>query len=610
MKYRKDIQILRGIAVLLVVLFHLQIGGIESGFLGVDIFFVISGFLMAILYKHDEKSKFFKRRAKRLLPTYYTIILLTLLVSVIYTIPNEYNQVAEQSIYATVFSSNIGFWMQNSYFSKADFNPLLHLWSLGVEIQFYLIVPILYWFFKKSKLFLPLILLLSLLVCFYFVGISAKTSFFMMPTRLWEFLLGYGVALYFTNNGNIRNSSFSWVGLIAMVFLIAIPFFEIDGKSLEIVHGHPGLFALLVSLMTAVILLAGIPAIVEKSKIGTSFAILGKYSYSIYLVHFPIIVLFLYSPFSGTILKTDSYLQTISLIVIIAISSILMYRLVESPTRHSKKFGRYILIMVSLIMIIILLGTKIQSLKYSDEENKIFNASKDRGVFRCGKLIRVMNPSAISCNLTTEINKPTKNIFLIGNSHADSIKSAFVSVAKQFNVGVSFSITNKTMIRGGISPERIIKESLAHKIDTIVLHYSPHSIKIDTIKKLTKLATKNNIEVSFIMPVPVWKNHIPKVMYNHLEHNETLPSQTQDDYKKANEKFYKELQEVENILVYRVDDILCQPYCKFENLGIPYYFDTGHLTLTGSASLSQVFKAVVEDTMATPSSKEKLATIN
>lgn len=179
MTYRKDIQILRGIAVLLVVLYHLQVSFIKSGFLGVDVFFVISGFLMAILYDLNDKKKFFFRRGKRLLPTYYMIILLTLAVSIFITIPNEFYQVVKQSIYATFFSSNIGFWMQNSYFNKSNFNPLLHLWSLGVEIQFYLIVPLLYWIFQKSKILLPLVLLLSILACFFMVGVSPKTSFFI-----------------------------------------------------------------------------------------------------------------------------------------------------------------------------------------------------------------------------------------------------------------------------------------------------------------------------------------------------------------------------------------------------------------------------------------------
>jgi len=129
MRYRKDIQILRGIAVLLVVLYHLGIGGFNSGFLGVDVFFVISGFLMAVLYDQNKKMEFFKKRSLRLLPAYFVTIAATVVASILIVTPNEYNQVVEQSVYADLFASNIGYWMQNSYFSRSEFNPLLHLWS-------------------------------------------------------------------------------------------------------------------------------------------------------------------------------------------------------------------------------------------------------------------------------------------------------------------------------------------------------------------------------------------------------------------------------------------------------------------------------------------------
>ena len=137
MNYRNDIQMLRGVAVAFVVLFHLEIAGLASGFLGVEVFFVISGFLMAILYKEGEIKKFFQRRANRLLPAYFVTVILTLLLSIIFILPPELKQVSEQSIFSLFFANNFGFWMQNSYFSKTEFNPLLHLWSLGVEIQFY-----------------------------------------------------------------------------------------------------------------------------------------------------------------------------------------------------------------------------------------------------------------------------------------------------------------------------------------------------------------------------------------------------------------------------------------------------------------------------------------
>jgi len=122
LRYRADIQILRGIAVTLVVLFHLDLANIKSGFLGVDVFFVISGFLMALLYEPHAKAEFFKRRIRRLLPLYFFVVFVTVVVSIFVVTTNEYRQVAHQVWYSLIFSSNIGFWIQNSYFSKADFN--------------------------------------------------------------------------------------------------------------------------------------------------------------------------------------------------------------------------------------------------------------------------------------------------------------------------------------------------------------------------------------------------------------------------------------------------------------------------------------------------------
>lgn len=609
MTYRKDIQILRGVAVLLVVLFHLQVSFVKSGFLGVDIFFVISGFLMVILYDPNNKREFFVRRSKRLLPTYIVVILLTLLISIFITVPNEYYQVVKQAAYATFFSSNIGFWMESSYFSKSHFNPLLHLWSLGVEIQFYLIVPLLYWIFQKTKIFLPLVLLLSLLACFFIVGISPKTSFFMIPLRLWEFLIGYGIAAHFTNNGNIRYSSFGWLSVIAILFLIAVPTFNLDGESLGFISGHPGINAFLVSLATAAILAVGIPKYIERSKIGSSLAMLGKYSYSIYLVHFPVIVLFLYQPFSGTILKTNGIGQTMIILSIIIVLSIMMYHLVENPARHTKKIIRYVLIAPLLVLIFIFAGYSFQQSKYSKQELLIFNASKDRAPYRCGKMVRIFDPTSISCRITDKLQEPVQKILLVGNSHADSIKSTFASVANELNVDVYFIVQNNPLMQGGLKPGRIIDEAVATGVSSIVIHYSPDALNVSVrkaIRKLVQLSEKKKIAVSFIMPVPVWEKHIPKAIFSHYKYDEPLPIQSRLEYKNFNKEIYSSLINISktNFLIYAVEDIFCSQGCQiFNSDGKPYYFDDEHLTLTGSDLLRPLFYKIITETTALAKNK-------
>lgn len=189
--YRGDIQIFRALAVSLVLLFHLGIPGFNSGFLGVDIFFVISGYLMQKLHRSDHGfAGFYARRARRLLPAYFATVLATGIAAFFITLPMDFAQVTEQMLFSVPFSSNIGFWLHNSYFHKAHFNPLLHLWSLGVEIQFYLLFPIIALICRDRRWLLILILLGSLALCLGLVMISPKTAFFMMPARLWQFALG------------------------------------------------------------------------------------------------------------------------------------------------------------------------------------------------------------------------------------------------------------------------------------------------------------------------------------------------------------------------------------------------------------------------------------
>jgi peptidoglycan/LPS O-acetylase OafA/YrhL len=138
--YRQDIQILRGVSILLVVFYHLRIPGFKNGFVGVDIFFVISGYLMAQLYYPDRKFDFFIRRAKRLMPAYLSTIFLTILIGFLTLIPSDFKQLLDQTKASLFLIPNLYFWSQDSYFTGTQFNPLLNLWSLGVEFQFYLIL--------------------------------------------------------------------------------------------------------------------------------------------------------------------------------------------------------------------------------------------------------------------------------------------------------------------------------------------------------------------------------------------------------------------------------------------------------------------------------------
>jgi peptidoglycan/LPS O-acetylase OafA/YrhL len=617
LSYRKDIQILRGIAVLLVVLFHLEIGGFQSGFLGVDVFFVISGYLMAQLYNPKEKKKFFKRRILRLLPTYFTITLLTIIVALFITTPNEFRQLIPQAIHASTFTSNIGFWLQNSYFSKTDFNPLLHLWSLGVEIQFYLIIPILFFLFTLNRYALLLIIVTTLILSSIVLGISPKTSFFMMPLRIWEFLIGYAVVYYFSEPPK-GSSKTILLGTLALIFLLFIPLLPIEKESSSYLYGHPGLYALLISLATATILRFGIHQQIELSKIGKILETLGQYSYSIYLVHFPIIVLYLYQPFSGTILHSNSMTDTFILLILITLSSILSYHLFEKGLTKFKYIKSILIVLPILIVLTAIVGAKIQKSLFTEEEQKITSTYKDRDTYRCGKLSRILNPTALTCNLTQLNSEEIKQkILFLGDSHADSIKRVFSEEAKKLQSELYFFVPNEMLILQELSPEKVIKEALDKEIDTIVIHYSRVIKKhLSRIATLIKLAEEKSILVIYLMDIPRWERDIPKALWYNLHEGKALPKQSLADYHKVQEKEYEYLLKYESkyFKIYQTADVFCKESCPLrkdtdtdcyhlgacqdscslrDNMGKPLYFDSGHLTITGSRYLTKRLKSII-----------------
>jgi len=598
MIFRRDIQVLRGISVLLVVLYHLDLGWIKSGFLGVDVFFVISGFLMFLLYDRNDKRKFFERRAKRLLPAYLVTILISLIAAAVITAPLEFKQVAEQSAFGIFFSSNIGFWLQNSYFSRSEFNLLLHLWSLGVEIQFYLIVPLLFWVFSRIRYSLFIILLGSLLGCFLLVELSASTAFFMMPARLWEFLMGYAVAAYMTKKGAPIEHRFTGLGLAGLIVMLGIPLMPVDGEAKSFIFGHPGLNALGVTLATSAVLAFGLPAYLERTRLFKILERLGTYSYSIYLVHFPVIVLYLYEPFSGTILKTDSVTDTFILSVLITGLSFLMYRFVESPTRKTNGMALKFVTASLVIAVCGVFGFQYQKVIHSDQEMRIFNAWEDRAPFRCGKSARFIRPFEISCELNKMPEPSGHRVLLVGNSHADAIKQTFVSVAQKSATEVHFMAHNNALMQGGAGPGTIIELALNKKIDFIVLHQSQLVIEPELIQRLIQLADIQNIPVSMIMPIPTWDRHILEALYANARLGLELPSQSLTDYHESVRNIREPLASIESngFDFYEVGDVFCQPDCKITNEeGNPLYFDSHHLTITGSQYLEATFSRVIEN---------------
>ncbi|PWF46642.1 acyltransferase family protein [Massilia glaciei] len=596
MAYRKDIQVLRGVAVALVVLFHLGVGGFEGGFLGVDVFFVISGYLMATIYDPLRKRDFFIRRATRLLPAYFAVIGATLAAALFVTIPNEHAQIATQAWFAVPFASNIGFWMDESYFDKSLLRPLLHLWSLGVEIQFYAAVPLLAWIFHKARGGFTLILLGSALLCFIALGSSPKTAFYWMPCRLWEFLLGYGVAKFVYRPAPAAARR-RWLGAAALLALACIALAAPGSGGLGFRAGHPGLGALLIAIACATVLACGLPAPLERSGAATVFERLGRYSYSIYLAHFPVIVLFLYQPFAGTVLKAGSAPQLAALALLVAAASALLYRCVELPLRTAGRATPRLALFSALAVLGIAVGGGLaQKALTPERELRVLDAYADRGVFRCGKLNNLLAPRARSCELTRPIARPSHRLLLVGNSHADAIKDGLAAAAQARNASLRLIAENNPLFSNGMDPEAVLAEARAHAVDTIVLHFSP---RVDfKLEQVLALARRDGVRVALIMPVPTWPAHIPQALWDAMQGRAAPPVQHLEDYLAFNADLIGLLGRIDDdgLRVYHSGAVLCDRACRYLSAdGRPFYYDSNHLTLTGSAQLRGLFARLVAD---------------
>src|SRR5262245_38141456 len=186
-EFRRDIEIARGGAILGVFFYHLLPVSLPAGFLGVDIFFVLSGYLMSAVYRPGAPGalrEYLLRRGRRILPAYFTTIVAVLLVSLVVTLPHEFADVVRHAEFSAFLIPNIGVWLDGSYFDKAAFRPALHLWSLGVELQFYIVAPLIAYLVRRRPLALAALALASLAACLVVVEIRPRYAFFLTPFRL------------------------------------------------------------------------------------------------------------------------------------------------------------------------------------------------------------------------------------------------------------------------------------------------------------------------------------------------------------------------------------------------------------------------------------------
>ncbi len=348
MDYRREIDGLRALAVVPVILFHAGFRAFSGGFVGVDVFFVISGYLITSLILAERAqgrfslARFYERRARRILPALFVVMAVCIPVAWLCLLPSDMKAFSESLVAVSLFASNVLFYSESGYFAPdAELKPLLHTWSLAVEEQFYVLFPLFLlaaWQLGRrwAIALLAIVALLSLALAQWGAFNSPAATFLLLPSRVWELLTGALVAFYWQSRHSLagNESANHWpegVASAAGVAMILSGVFVFDKET-----PFPSLYALLPVVGTVLVILFAHPQTAAGKLLGSKTLVgIGLISYSAYLWHQP---LFAFARHRSV--EEPGRMLRLALAFVAVLLAYLSWRFVETPFRERNRFSR------------------------------------------------------------------------------------------------------------------------------------------------------------------------------------------------------------------------------------------------------------------------------
>ncbi|WP_262757980.1 acyltransferase family protein [Acinetobacter gyllenbergii] len=623
--FRYDINGLRAYAVILVILFHFGILGFSGGFIGVDIFFVISGFLMTkIIIDKTQKNSFslidfYLARGIRILPALLFLTLVIALIGWFILIPEEYRDYAKHAFSSINFLSNFVYYKEaGDYFTLDTHNKiLLHTWSLSVEWQFYIILPIILIFFSKiskNKEILNLLIIISFIISLILSYIITQKnqmfSFYMIPTRAWEMLAGGIVYLNFSKLNLSKTNK----------YVIEILGFSLIITSLVLFRpttSWPSINAILPVLGTMLILISNNQeSLFTKPQILQFF---GNSSYSIYLWHWPIVFFLSY-------LSINTPSGTIVAILLSVLLGWLSYHFVETPTRKKlsnlstlKSYSILILVITTLSIIYIYIYKNEgfpnrASPKYIERTKYIKYPFPESGwCFYSVDNIQSLSvgPKGLQCHIGST-KKTAKSILLFGDSYAGHNIPFWDIIGKKEDLNINSISTNwcyPSLGTGFTGPKssrayqqclinrNFLKENFK-KYDAIILagrwatvYQSPE--QINELKDLIKKVSQAKIPL-IIMDSPYYFGQNIGNIYKRsiwLNSEFKMPSsinqQTDNETNMANLKLQDFTKSFPNTFYLSRSELYSKDH--IDNHNVPYSVDGGHISIHGSLASAHFF---------------------
>lgn len=636
-RYRPDIDGLRAIAVLTVVLFHANLG-MSGGFVGVDVFFVISGFLITSIIVREISDgrfsfwNFYKRRALRILPALFAMIIGCFIVGWFVLPPFDYGRLARSAMAAVAFYPNFFFLNNSGYFAaEAITQPLLHTWSLGVEEQFYFVAPLLliigFRFPKYRTAVFVAIFLASLGWSIWELGRNASAAFYLLPSRAFELMTGMALGLnLFRPPGKARSAELMSASGLIMILAAALFYTEATP--------FPGIAALLPCVGTALLIHANADRLSASGRLLASapLVFLGKISYSLYLWHWPVLVFGFYK--FGADLEWPTRVALVSLAVLLATIS---YYIIEQPARlrgHHWSAPAVVAVAVASILLwwpatryVRAEGGFPWRLTAEAAQFAERNPTRLDITGLCHDQVATAE-SGVNCAVGKEGGN--KIFILAGDSHASAIALTVSDVAK------ANGLTGQALLHNGCPPlfgfdisttsafEKCVELSKGlsgalqgSPIKNVILHarwaqYITGERNEGEPKRRPRLFVEDDIEasrrkfvemltetvtilakdhhVTLIGPVPESRGNVPAAMIKSLMNGSqatvTISRKAFDQRQAGVLELLRNLDEIDGVDVAYPHELLCDAdECRTSIDGMSLYIDDDHLSPTGAKIL-------------------------
>ncbi|MCE5993430.1 acyltransferase [Pseudomonas sp. KCA11] len=622
--YRPDIDGLRALAVLAVVIFHFNKQWLPGGFVGVDVFFVISGYLITGIVARQLSAgefrftDFYLRRIRRIFPATAFMIFVTLLAGIALMLPADVNDLSGSALASLLSVANVYFWkyLDVSYFAaSSDMVPLLHMWSLGVEEQFYLLWPACLfiafaWGGRHWLVIVAVLVAIASFICGQLnLAADQKFAYYMLPSRAGELLIG-AVTYFICQNSNYKIQRI-YAELMAVIGLVIVVWSLVTIRES---NGFPGLISILPTIGVALLIAAGTfgPTVIGKLFSLRPIVAIGLVSFSLYLWHWPVLAFYRYAMGEPDLLGGGVCL------VIIIVMTLFSYFFVEKPFRHGGASAKALALSGLLVATCMLSGVAlyfngvIQLLSPKGYAEALANIGNNTGpAFSYRYVCQVgAKPEFLSDKrcVVGDVSKEPRAI-LFGDSNAAHFMGYFKVLSEHYGFALrniehsscppfpdelSRKYTPPAAKNSCVEFNRMVRSELS-KYETVVLGASWHAYAKEPsfesdFRRTLKLLTDSGKSVVIALRAPGFVGYDRECSKKQLK-IPFMSCEKQSSYVDKGDIAVNKLisdvaRDYPRVTVFGLRNLICKNgTCSAYMNGIPLYYDEGHLSIPGSEML-------------------------